>query len=1079
MIQGLVQFSMKRPAIVTGIASALCLFGASSALQLPKDALPEIGETQVIVYSEWDRDPSFLENQVTYPIVTRLMSAPHIKTVRGISDFGRSFVYAVFEEGTDLYWARNTIQLYLADLSSTLPPGVKTRIGPDATGLGWVFQYVVVDRSGRRDVAELRAVQDWYISFHLRDVQGVAEVATVGGFEREYQVTVDPVLLRAAGVSIQQVSEAVRAGNKETSGRVLEAAGVEYMIRGHGYAGVADDIADISIPGTKLRVRELGTVALGPAIRRGTADWNGSGEVVSGIVVMRQESNALETIRLVKRKLEKIKPGLPEGVEVRAIYDRSVLVERAVRDLGITLAEVVLTVVLVIVLFLGLSPAVFIPIVTIPAALLFAVTVFQPLGITLNLMSMGGLAIGAGGLVDASIIVIEQAQKRLEERQQNGRGSQRHVLFSAIVEVTRPAFLALMATSVAFFPVLALEGPDGRLFHPLAWAKSLTMAAGAILAVTLVPALRLWLAPLDRERRIKTERDHWLSGLLIRCYEPTVRFCLRHQAAVLILAAVALVTTIPAALQLSSELMPGIDEGALLYMPSTAPGISIGEAVRLSRTTDRIIKSFPEVEAVLGKAGSASTATDPAPLSMLETIVVLKPRDQWPVVPRWFSGWSPEWVVSLLRPIWPDRMTEGELAARMDAALRLPGISNSWTMPVRGRMDMLATGLRSTIGLKVSGPSAAGIEQLSGRVAAILREMPETRSAFAEQNNGGRYIDINWDRGELARQGLSMEDAQQSVERSIGGEVVTTVVDGRARYSVNVRYARDFRSDLEELRSVVVASLDGTKQFPLKQAASVTFVDGPSMIRDENGLLTSYVFVDVGGDDRSFIRRAHQLLTQRVTVPAGYNITWSGEYEQSERTRHRLQWVVPLTVLLVCGLIFWNTRSLVQTGIVFLAVPFSCIGAIWILNFAGYQLSLPVWIGLIALIGIDAQTGVFMLLYLDLACSAAAAEGSLRNKQDYVEAIVQGAARRIRPKFMTVATMFIGLVPIVVAGGIGSGVMKRIAAPVIGGMATSFLMELLVYPVLYALWKTAVHSKGPIAKSRQNALSPMVRDTSD
>jgi len=1065
VIRSIVRFSIERPALVAGIAAALCFFGLSAALQLPKDALPEIDETQVIVYSEWDRDPSLLENQVTYPIVMRLMSVPHIKAVRGISDFGRSFVYAVFEDGTDLYWARNAVQQYLAGLTSEIPAGVKTRIGPDATGLGWVFQYVVADPSGRRSLAELRSVQDWYIRFHLRAVQGVAEVATVGGFERQYQVAIDPVRLRAAGVSIQQVAEAVRAGNQETGGRVLETAGVEYMIRGHGYAESADDIAGIAIPGTKLRVRDLGTVAPGPELRRGVADWNGSGEAVSGIVVMRERANALETIRQVKRKLEEIKPGLPDGVEVRAVYDRSVLVERAVSGLKTTLVEVVLAVVLVIVLFLGFSPAALIPIVTIPTALLLVVAVFRPLGITLNLMSLGGLAIGAGALVDASIIVVEQAQKRIEEWQHTGQGSHRYAIVGAVTEVTRPAFFALMVTSVAFLPVLALDGRDGRLFHPLAWAKSLTMAAGALLAVTLDPALRLWLAPLDQKRNVKPERNHLLSGLLMRGYEPVVRFCLRHRRATLALPVVLLVATVPAALQIGRELIPGIEEGTLLYMPSTSPGVSIGGATRLLRATDRIIKSFPEVEAVLGKAGSASTATDPAPLSMLETIVVLRPREQWRVVPRWYSRWSPEWVAALLRHIWPDRMTEAELAAQVDAALHLPGVSNSWTTPVRGRIDMLSTGLRSAIGLKVSGSDSAGIEQLSARVASVLRGMPETRSAFAERNNSGRYIDIDWNRGELARQGISMEEAQQSVERSIGGEVATTVVDGRARYSVNVRYARDFRSDLDALRSVLVASADGSRQFPLGQAASVRFADGPSMIRDENGLLTSYIYVDVRGNDtQSFIGRAQRLLAERVAVPAGYNISWSGEYEQSERTRQRLRWVVPFTVLLVCGLIFSNTRSLVQTGIVLLAVPFSCIGAIWMLYLAGYQLSLPVWIGLIALVGVDAQTGVFMLLYLDLAWSAAASQGRLRNKRDYLEAIVQGAARRIRPKFMTAATMFIGLIPILLADGTGSGVMKRIAAPVIGGLATSVLMELIVYPVLYAMWKTAGHDGNAVAE---------------
>lgn len=1055
MIRGIVGFSIERPGLVAGIAAALALLGVSAARNLAKDALPDIGETQVIVYSEWDRAPSLLENQVTYPIVTRLMSVPQIKTVRGLTDFGRSFVYAVFEDGTDAYWARNAVQQYLTEVASSLPGGVKTRIGPDATGLGWIFQYVVTDSSRHRDLAELRSVQDWYIRFHLRSVPGVAEVATVGGFERQYQVALDPARMRAAGLSIRQVCEAVRAGNAETSGRVLEAAGAEYMIRGRGYAKTPDDIAAIPVPGTRLRIRDLGAVSFGPEMRRGAADLNGSGEAVSGIVVMRERANALETIRLVKRKLAEIQPGLPEGVEVRPIYDRSTLIEAAVSSLETTLVEVVLAVVLVIILFLGFVPAALIPALTIPAALLLVIAIFRPLGISLNLMSLGGLAIGAGALVDASIVVVEQAQKRLEEWQHTGRGRCRDAIAGAVLEVARPAFFALMVTAVAFLPVLALDGRDGRLFHPLAWAKSLTMAAGALLAITLDPALRLWLARIDRGRPVKPEQEHLLSGFLIRCYEPVVRFTLRHKRAVLATAALALICTVPAALRLGSELMPGIEEGTILYMPSTAPGISIGEATRLLRVTDRILKSFPEVEAVLGKAGGASTATDPAPLSMLETIVVLKPRKQWRAVPRWYSGWAPAWLASLLGHLWPDRIGEPELIAEMDATLHLPGVSNSWTMPVRGRIDMLSTGLRSAIGVKVSGPDSAGLDQLGARIASVLREMPDTRSAFAERNNSGRYIDIQWDREELGRHGLSIAEAQESVDQSIGGDPVTTIVDGRAQYSVNVRYARDFRSDPEALRSVVVTSADGSRQLPLGQAASVSFVDGPSMIRDEDGLLTSYVYVDTrASDTRSWIGRAQELLARRISVPAGYNIAWSGEYEEYERSRQRIEWVAPLTILLVCGLIFANLRSAVQTGIVLLAVPFSCIGAVWILYLTGYHLSLPVWTGLIALVGVDAQTGVFMLLYLDLAWTAAVRDNRLRDGPDVTEAIVQGAARRIRPKFMTVATMFIGLAPILLANGTGSGVMKRIAAPVLGGLATSFVMELLVYPVLYAIWKT-------------------------
>jgi Cu(I)/Ag(I) efflux system membrane protein CusA/SilA len=1063
LIRSLVRFSTGHPALVVGISAGIGLLGLSTAFHLPKDALPEMGETQVIVYSEWDRDPAVIEDQVTYPLVTRLMSAPRVKAVRGVSDFGRSFVYTIFEDGTDTSSARNAVQQYVAGAASELPADVKTRIGPDATGLGWIFQYVLVDRSGGRSLGELRSIQDWYIRLHLRSVPGVAEVASVGGFEQQYQVALDPVRLRAARLSIRQVSDAVRAGNRESGGRVLEESGAEYMIRGHGYARTADDIAEIAIPGSNLRVRDLGTVALGPELRRGAADWNGLGEAVSGIVIMRQRANALDTIRGVKRKLEEIKAGLPAGIEIRTVYDRSVLVGSAISGLETTLFQVVVSVVCIIVLFLGFTPAALIAVITIPVSLFFAMAAFGPLGITLNLMSLGGLAIAAGALVDASIIVVEQAQKRIEEWQRNRQGSHRHAIMSALMEVTRPAFFALMVTSVAFLPVLALEGRDGQLFRPLAWAKSLTMAAGALLAITLDPALRLWVARFHRGRVVTPEQQHWLSRRLIRAYEPVVRFALRHPSAILASAVVLLAASVPAALRIGSELMPGIEEGTLLYMPSTAPGISIGEATRLLRATDRVIKSFPEVETVLGKVGSASTATDPAPLSMLETLVVLKPRERWRVVPRWYSGWSPDWVAAALRHLWPDRIGEPELVAKMDAALQIPGVSNSWTMPVRGRIEMLSTGLRNSIGLKISGPDSAGIDDLGARVASALRGMPETRSAFAERNNAGRYIDIDWDRGELARQGVSMEEAQESVERAIGGGVVTTVLAGRARYSVNVRYARDFRSDLDGLRSVVVVSADGSRQFPLGQAATVRYVDGPSMIRDENGLLTSYVYVDVvDTGTRDYISRAQRLLAGRVAVPPGYNIGWSGEFEQSERTRQRLQWVVPVTVLLVCGLIFWNTRSLVKTGMVLLAVPFSCVGAIWMLYLAGYHLSLPVWTGLIALIGVDAQTGVFMLLYLDLAWSAAASQDRLQDARDRVDVIVEGAARRIRPKFMTVAAMFIGLVPVMLADGPGAGIMKRIAAPVIGGLVTSFLMELVLYPVLYSRWKANAQSGGRI-----------------
>jgi len=1030
VIRYLVDFSSRNRAVVVGLVLAGALLGAWSALRLPCDALPDTGDRQVIVFSRWDRSPGIIEDQVTYPIVTRMMGMPRVKTVRGISDYGTSWVYVIFEEGTDPYWARTRTQEYLDAAVQNLPQGVKTELGPDANGLGWVFQYVLSDASGKHNPGELRAAQDWYVRYHLRSVPGVAEVASVGGFEPEYQVSVDPVRLRARGVSIGQVVEAVKKSNSEAGGRMLEFGGAEYMIRGRGYLRAAEDLENIPIAGegenAVVRVRDVATVSLGPEMRRGAADWNGAGEQVSGIIVMREGANALDVIAGVKAKLKEIAPGLPAGVAITPVYDRSIFIRSAIRGLRNTLLEIMITVAVVILLFLGDFAAALIPIVTAPLTVLIVMALFRPLGLSLNILSIGGLALAGGALVDASIIVVEQVHKKLELRQKRDTES---AIRAALDEVCGPAFFALLVTAVAFLPILALDGQEGRLFQPLAWAKTLTILVAAILAVTLDPALRLWLAEW-LPKSAQPESRHALSGALIRAYTPVVEWAFLHKQAVLNGVIVAVAVTVPVWQKIGTELMPPLDEGVSLYMPSTMPGISIAESTRLLRNTDRILKSFPEVESVLGKAGRATTATDPAPLSMLEALIVLKPREQWR------TG-----------------RTKDQLIAEMDRALKLPGVSNSWTMPVRGRLDMLATGMRGMLGLKITGPNTEGIQELGAKIQAVLKADSATRSVFAERTGDGYYLDVDWDRGELGRQGISIEAAQMAVQNAIGGETVTEVIDGRARYPVNVRYMRDFRSDIDAMREVLVATPAG-RQVPLGNLAEIRARKGPSMIRDENGLLTGYVYIDPGTEDvRRYQERMTAALASRIPMPEGYATTWSGQDEALERVPNRLLTIVPLTLAIIALLIRVNTRSWVKTGIVMLAVPFSTIGVIWALYLLGYNISTAVWVGIIALMGVDAQTGVFMLLYLDLAYKAARAAGRLNNEADLKAVVLEGAAKRIRPKFMTVATMAIGLFPILWSTGTGGDLMKRIAAPMVGGLVSSFAMELLVYPVVYTIWR--------------------------
>ncbi|MCC7174615.1 MAG: efflux RND transporter permease subunit [Bryobacterales bacterium] len=1075
MINRIIEFSARNKFVVFVLVAAAVLAGLWAMRNVPLDAIPDLSETQVIIYSRWDRSPDIIEDQVTYPIVTALRSAPGVRTVRGFSDFGYSYIYVIFEDGTDLYWARSRTLEYMSAVLPRLPAGVRTELGPDATGLGWVFQYALVDTTGRRSLAELRSLQDWYLRYHLQAVSGVAEVAPLGGFVRQYQVNVDPVRLQAYNIPISRVVEAVRAGNNDVGGRLVEFSGAEYMVRGRGYAQNTGDIGGIVVATSQnqipIRVRDLGQVVLGPDLRRGVADLDGKGETVSGIVVMRQGENALRVIERVKEKLKEIQPGLPQGVEIVTAYDRSDLILRSIDNLKGTLTEELIAVSLIILLFLWHFPSAIIPVITIPIAIIVSFIPMHAMGLTTNIMSLGGIAIAIGAMVDAAIVVVEQTHKRLEEWEHSGRrGDYHEVVIGAVKEVGGPSFFALLVIAVSFLPVLTLEAQEGRLFKPLAYTKNLSMIVAAVLAITLDPAMRLLFTHLKnfdfRPRflaravnavlvgKIHSEERHPVSRILIRLYMPVCAWSLRWKWVVVAGALAAVAATVPVYRKLGSEFMPPLDEGSLLYMPSTLPGISVTEAQQLLQVTDRVLMQFPEVYRVLGKAGRAETSTDPAPLSMLETVILLKPAAQWRKRDTWYSSWAPEWAKPVFRHVTPDHISTEELVSELNAALQVPGASNAWTMPIKNRIDMLSTGIRTPVGVKIFGADINEIQRIGAELEQLLPRVPGTRSVFAERTSGGYFLDVRWNREALARYGLSVDDAQMVVTSAIGGENVTTTVEGRERYPVNVRYERDFRSDLNALRRVLVPAMDGRLQVPISQLAEVRLEAGPSMYRNEDGMLSGYVYVDLAGRDvGGYVEEARTLVRNNLKLPPGYSISWSGQFEAMERVKERLWVVVPLTLFLVLMLLYMNTHSLAKSTIILLAVPFSAVGAIWLLYLLGYNMSVGVWVGLIALLGVDAETGVFMLLYLDLAYGKAKKEGRLRSLQDLQEAVLEGAVKRIRPKFMTVATMFIGLLPIMWSTGAGADVMKRIAAPMIGGIFTSFVLELVVYPAIYEIWK--------------------------
>jgi copper/silver efflux system protein len=1075
MINAIIEFSARNRFLVLLMVAAGVLMGLWSMKNVPLDAIPDLSDTQVIIYSRWDRSPDIIEDQVTYPIVTAMLGAPKVKDVRGFSDFGFSFVYVIFREGVDIYWARSRTLEYLSTVLPRLPQGVKAELGPDATGLGWVFQYALVDPQGKHNLADLRSYQDWYLRYYLKSVPGVAEVAPLGGFVRQYQVNVDPSRLRSYGIPINRVVEAVRAGNNDVGGRLIEFSGAEYMIRGRGYAKSTADLGKVvlmaSKSGVPVRVSDVGSVTLGPDLRRGISDLDGTGEVVSGIIVMRQGENALGVIERVKTKLKEIEPGLPEGVKVITVYDRSDLILRSIDNLKSTLIEELVVVSVIILIFLWHIPSAAIPIVTIPIAIILSFIPMQMMGLTSNIMSLGGIAIAIGAMVDAAIVVVEQTHKKLEEWERGGRqGDYHRVVIDAVKEVGGPSFFSLLVIAASFIPVLTLEAQEGRLFKPLAYTKNFSMIIAALLAITLDPALRLmfthatnfnfrprWLARAANAvlvGKIHSEETHPVSRILIRLYDPVCRFSLRWKWAVIGLAIAAVAATVPVYKKLGSEFMPPLDEGALLYMPSTLPGISVTEARRLMQAQDRILKQFVEVERVMGKAGRAETSTDPAPFSMMETIILLKPKEQWRKVDTWYSSWAPERLRPALRHITPDHISTDQLVNEMNEALTFPGVSNAWTMPIKNRIDMLTTGIRTPVGVKIYGADIKEVERIGTQIEALLKPVYGTRSVFAERTGGGYFLDFDWKRDSLARYGLSIDDAQMVVMSAIGGDTVTTTVEGRERYPVNVRYFRDYRSSMDQLERVLVPTMNGKEQIPIRQLADIRMVSGPAMLRDENGMLSGYVYIDVAGRDiGSYVDEAKLVLRDKVRLPPGYSLAWSGQYEAMERVKEKLKVVIPITLFIIVLLMYVNTGSGVKTAIILLAVPFSAIGAVWLLYLLGYNMSIGVWVGLIALLGVDAGTGVFMLLYLDIAYEKAKREGVMRHLADLQAAIHEGAVKRIRPKFMTVATMFIGLVPIMWSTGAGADVMKRIAAPMVGGILTSFVLELVVYPAIYEVWK--------------------------
>lgn len=1055
MIARIIAFSARNPFFILLLLAAIIGGGAWAIGATSLDALPDLSDVQVIVRTDWPgRSPDIVEDQVTYPIVTQLLSAPKVKVVRANSFYGESLIYVIFADGTDLYWARSRVLEYLSGMAGQLPQGVAPQLGPDATGVGWAFEYALIDKTGKHSLAELRSLQDWQVQYQLRAVPGVAEVAPVGGFVKQYQVTIDPDKLLAYNIPINKVIEQVRGGNQEVGGRVLEFTGKEYMVRGRGYFTTAADIENVAVgarsDGTPVLVRDLGFVQMGPDIRRGVVDYDGMGDAAGGIVVVRFGESTYDVLARVKQAIrDVVTPSLPSGVELVTTYDRSALIAHAVKTLSEKLVEESVIVSLICLVFLFRLRSALVAIITLPLAILLALAAMRMIGLSSNIMSLGGIAIAIGAMVDAAIVMIENAHKHCEREDAKPPGQRRprrEVLIDAGREVGPALFFSLLIITVSFLPVFALQDQEGRLFKPLAYTKSLSMMFAALLSITVAPFLMVVLI----RGRIPAEDKNPVNRFLIWLYRPIARLTLRFRYVIVTLALLSIATIPPIYNRLGSEFMPPLWEETLLYMPAGLPGASIETMRRAIQEQDRIFKEFPEVASVFAKAGRAETATDPAPLEMVETVVNLKPVDQWP------RGMTPE-----------------RLVAAMDQRLKaeMIGFSNAWTMPIKGRIDMLSTGIRTPIGGKVFGPDLGEIQKILLQIEAAVHDIPGTRSVFAERVNQGYYLDFKIDRAAIARYGLAVMDVETVIASAIGGANVTQTIEGRERYPVNIRYGRNLRADLDQLRRVLVATSAGA-HVPLGELADLRFVDGPTQIKSEEAQLVGYIYVDMAGRDTgSYMRDIQKAVARMVTLPQGYRLQWSGSYEGMERANQRLMYVVPITLALIVVLLYLNTRSLAKVLIVLIAVPFSLVGAFLLLWLLGYNLSIAVWVGLIALAGVDAEMGIVMLLYVDAAYERWKREGRMNGLDDLEAAVMEGAVQRVRPIVMTVLAILMGLLPIMWASQseVGADVMKRIAAPMVGGIITSFLLSLLILPVVYVLWRWWGEVRHNAARVRETA----------
>ena len=1033
MIARLIRWSVHNRFLVLLATALLTAWGLYSAANTSLDAIPDLSDTQVIVRTTYPgQAPQVIEDQVTYPLTTTLLSVPHAKTVRGYSLFGESFVYVLFEDGVDLYWARSRVLEYLSQVQGRLPVTARAALGPDATGVGWIYEYALMDRTGKNDIGQLRALQDWFLKYELKTVPNVAEVATLGGFNKQYQVVLDPDRLRAFKLPLETVMTAVQTANAETGGSVLELAEAEYMVRARGYLKTLDDFREIPVglreSGTPILLRDVATVQLGPETRRGIAELDGEGEVVGGVIVLRSGENAQSTIAAVKAKLETLKASLPPGVEIIETYDRSALIDRAVENLSHKLLEEFLVVTLVCMVFLWHLRSALVAIITLPIGILVAFVVMHAQGINANIMSLGGIAIAIGAMVDAAVVMIENAHKKLEHWQ-HGHGGQKlggearlELMAQAAAEVGPALFFSLLIITMSFVPVFLLEAQEGRLFTPLAYTKTYAMAAAAGLSVTLIPVLMVAFI----RGRIADETANPLNRLLVALYRPIINKVLAFPKATLVVASLAALATLWPATRLGSEFMPPLDEGDLLYMPTALPGLAVGKGAQILQQTDRILKTFPEVQRVFGKMGRAETATDPAPLEMIETTVMLKPKSEWR------AG-----------------MTTDKLIAEMDAALKIPGMGNVWVQPIRNRIDMLATGIKSPVGIKIAGPDLNVIQQIGNEIEAVVKQVPGTASAFSERVSGGRYIDIVPDRLAAARYGLSIADVQRIVSLAIGGENIGETVEGLQRFPINLRYPRELRDSVQDLRELPIVTMRG-ETLTLGSIATVQISDGPPMIKSENARPNGWIYVDIRGRDLGgYVAAAKKAVEEQVQLPPGYSVAWSGQFEYLERAAQRMKIVVPFTLAVIFLLLYLTFRSASSAALIMATLPFSLVGGIWLIYALGHHLSVASGVGFIALAGVAAEFGVIMLIYLDTAIREREQRGEMRTVADLREALIEGAVLRVRPKAMTVAVIIAGLVPLFIGAGTGSEVMQRIAAPMVGGMVTAPLLSMVVLPAAY------------------------------